>query len=160
MHNAVVRPHIGGVNPYHLGFYIFQKIEREKGLEECFFIREVHDDESALRMYLEEEDMYELNFFEFQKDQKDRVTRVTEVSDKEGWKQVKHQLIKNTGINSIPLIYVNDFDKKKKTLELKHEHDGRDLELNYAEQVIKSIKHIWDGEVKLFTIVEEEMWEI
>ena len=26
MHNAVVRPHIGGVNPYHLGFYIFQKI--------------------------------------------------------------------------------------------------------------------------------------
>ena len=27
-------------------------------------------------------------------------------------------------------------------------------------KVIKSIKHIWDGEVKLFTIVEEEMWEI
>jgi len=160
MHNAVVRPHIGGVNPYHLGFYIFQKIEKEKGLDECFFIREVHDDESALRMYLEEEDMYELNFFEFQKNDKDNVTRVTEVSDKEGWKDVKKQLIKTTGINSIPLIYVSDFDKKNKTLELKHEHDGRDLELNYAEQVIKSIKHIWDGEVKLFTIVEEEMWEI
>ena len=45
MHNAVVRPHIGGVNPYHLGFYIFQKIEKENGLDECFFIREVHDDE-------------------------------------------------------------------------------------------------------------------
>ena len=26
-------------------------IEKEVGLEECFFIREVHDDESALRMY-------------------------------------------------------------------------------------------------------------
>jgi stage V sporulation protein R len=23
-HNAVVRPHIGGVNPYHIGFYIFK----------------------------------------------------------------------------------------------------------------------------------------
>ena len=33
MHNAVVRPHIGGVNPYHLGFYIFQKLEKEYGLE-------------------------------------------------------------------------------------------------------------------------------
>jgi len=160
MHNAVVRPHIGGVNPYHLGFYIFQKIEKEKGLEECFFIREVHDDESALRMYLEEEDMYNLNFFEFQKNEKTGNTNITEVSDKEGWKIVKNQLIKNTGINSIPLIYINDVDKKNKTLELKHEHDGRDLELKYAEEVVKSIKHIWDGEVKLFTIVEEDMWEI
>ena len=51
MHNAVVRPHIGGINPYHLGFYIFQKIEKEHGLEECFFIREVHDDASAFILY-------------------------------------------------------------------------------------------------------------
>ena len=42
--------------------------------------------------------MYNLNIFEFQKNSKDNLTRITEVSDKEGWKKVKHQLIKNTGI--------------------------------------------------------------
>tara|TARA_A100001515_G_C4588740_1_gene215396 strand:+ start:1164 stop:2510 length:1347 start_codon:yes stop_codon:yes gene_type:complete len=160
MHNAVVRPHIGGVNPYHLGFYLFQKIEREMGLEECFFIREVHDDASALRAYLDEEDMVELNFFEHQRDQKTGDTFITEVSDKDGWKKVKQELIRNTGVASIPLIYVSEVNKKLNLLELKHEHDGRDLELNYAEEVVKNIKHIWDGEVKLFTVIEEEIWEI
>ncbi len=160
MHNAVVRPHIGGVNPYHLGFYLFQKIEREMGLEECFFIREVHDDASALRAYLDEEDMIELNFFEHQRDQKTGDTFITEVSDSTGWKKVKQELIRNTGVASIPLIYVSEVNKKLNLLELKHEHDGRDLELNYAEEVVKNIKHVWDGEVKLFTVIEEEIWEI
>ena len=65
MHNAVVRPHIGSINPYHVGFYLFQKIEKEMGLDECFLIREAHDDESAIRMYLDEEDFRELNFFSY-----------------------------------------------------------------------------------------------
>ena len=110
-------------------------------------------------MRITAQDIRELNLFTYSKN-KDSDTYIDEVSDHDDWKEVRNTMLKNTGINSIPLIYVSDFDKKKKTLELKHEHDGRDLELNYAEQVIKSIKHIWDGEVKLFTIVEEEMWEI
>ena len=24
-HNQVIRPHVGGLNPYHLGFYLFKK---------------------------------------------------------------------------------------------------------------------------------------
>ena len=159
MHNAVVRPHIGGVNPYHLGFYIFQKIEKEKGLEECFFIRETHDDVGALRAYLEKEDIHELNFFEYQK-QRSGDTFITEVADDLGWKEVKQQLIKTTGASSIPLIYVDSIKKENNTLVLKHEYDGRDLDLSYAEEVVKSIKLIWDGDVKLFTVIEEEIWEI
>jgi len=159
MHNAVVRPHIGGINPYHLGFYLFQKIEKEKGLDECFFIREVHDDASALRAYLDEEDMVELNFFEHQK-KKDGDHYITEVSDPDGWKQVKREMIRNTGINGIPLIYVSNVNYKTNMLELKHEYDGRDLDLNNAEEVLKNIKQIWSGEVKLFTILEDEAWEI
>jgi len=159
MHNAVVRPHIGGVNPYHLGFYIFQKIEKEKGLEECFFIREIHDDASALRSYLDKSDIQELNFFEFQT-KRDGDTYITEVSDDDAWKEVKKQLIKNTGINGMPLIYVDNVKKENNTLVLKHEYDGRDLDLTYAEEVLKSIKNLWDGDVKLFTVIEDEIWEI
>ena len=79
MHNAVVRPHLGGVNPYHVGFYIFQKIEREEGLERCFEVRETHDDIAAIRLFLDEEDFRELNFFSHQK-QKNGDVIISEVA--------------------------------------------------------------------------------
>ena len=158
MHNAVVRPHLGGVNPYHVGFYIFQKIEREYGLEKCFQIRETHDDVSAIRLYLDEEDFRELNFFGYE-NKKDGSAVISEVSDHDDWRTVRNDLIRNTGINMIPHIYVQSVDKEG-TLILKHEHDGRDLDLDYADNVMSHIRNIWKSEVKLFTIIEEEIWEI
>jgi stage V sporulation protein R len=158
MHNAVVRPHLGGVNPYHVGFYIFQKIEREFGLEKCFEVREIHDDVSAIRLFLDEEDFRELNFFAYQ-NHKDGSASISEVSDHDDWKVVRDQLIKNTGINMIPHIYVDNVDKEG-CLILKHEHDGRDLDLDYADNVINHVKNIWKDDVKLFTIIENEIWEI
>ena len=49
MHNQVVRPHIGAINPYHLGFHLFQKIKERHGIEECFLARETCHDVSFLR---------------------------------------------------------------------------------------------------------------
>ena len=159
MHNAVVRPHIGGVNPYHVGFYIFQKLEREYGLEKCFEVREIHDDIAAIRLFLDEEDFRELNFFSHEK-QKNGDVLISEVADHDGWKTVKNDLIKNVGINTIPHIYVDRVEKDN-TLILKHEHDGRDLEIQYADKVIEHVRNIWRfGEVKLFTIVENDVWEV
>ena len=158
MHNAVVRPHIGGVNPYHLGFYIFQKLEREHGLEKCFEVRETHDDVAAIRLFLDEDDFRELNFFSHQK-QKNGDVVISEVADHDDWKVVRSDLIKNTGINTIPQIYVDRIEKQG-GLVLKHEHDGRDLEIQYAEHVVKHIKNLWGDEVKLYTILEDEIWEV
>lgn len=158
MHNAVVRPHIGGVNPYHLGFYIFQKLEREYGLEKCFEVRETHDDVAAIRLFLDEDDFRELNFFSHQK-QKNGDVVISEVADHDDWRVVRSDLIKNTGINTIPQIYVDRIEKQG-GLVLKHEHDGRDLEIQYAEHVVKHIKNLWGREVKLYTILEEEIWEV
>ena len=31
LHNQVVRPHLGRINPYHLGFKIFKHIEENQG---------------------------------------------------------------------------------------------------------------------------------
>ena len=159
MHNAVVRPHIGGVNPYHVGFYIFQKLEREFGLEKCFEVREIHDDIAAIRLFLDEEDFRELNFFSHQK-QKNGDIVISEVADHDDWKVVRNDLIKNVGINTIPHIYVDRIEKDN-TLILKHEHDGRDLEVKYADKVVSHVKKIWKkGNVKLFTIVENDVWEV
>ena len=72
---------------------------------------------------------------------------------------VRDDLIKNTGINTIPQIYVDRIEKQG-NLVLKHEHDGRDLEINYANEVVKNIQNLWEKEVKLYTILEEEIWEV
>jgi stage V sporulation protein R len=158
MHNAVVRPHIGGINPYHVGFYLFQKIEKEIGLDECFLIREAHDDESAIRMYLDENDFRELNLFTYSKN-KGGETFIDEVSDHDDWKTVRNTLLRNTGVNSIPRIYAHDI-KKDKSLVLKHDHDGRDLDLEYADKVTENVRHLWPEGAVLFTIIEDEIWEI
>ena len=158
MHNAVVRPHLGRVNPYHVGFYIFQKLEKEYGLERCFEVRETSDDVSALRMLLDEEDFRELNFFAYE-NKKDGSAVVSEVVDHDDWKVVRNELIKNTGINMIPHVYVDSIDKEN-TLILKHEHDGRDLDLDYADKVMDHVRNLWPYDAKLYTIIEEEVWEI
>jgi len=156
-HNQVIRPHLGAINPYHLGFYLFNKIEKEKGLDECFFIREVHDDVSAIRLYFEYEDFRDLNLFSYSS-KKDEKT-IDDVSDEEGWKKVKNNLIDNIGTNAMPRVIVSDISTSGELI-LQHMHDGRDLELDYADNVVKSIQGLWDKNVKFFTIIEEDPWEI
>jgi stage V sporulation protein R len=156
-HNQVIRPHIGAINPYHLGFHLFKKIEETEGLDACFFNREVHDDESALRCLLERQDCEELNLFSYS--QKKKGITIDEVSDEDGWKVVRNDLLTNVGVNSIPRIMVKDIDDDG-ALILEHDHDGRDLDLNYAEEVVNHILRLWKGGVRFFTIIEDEVWEI
>jgi stage V sporulation protein R len=156
-HNQVIRPHIGAINPYHLGFHIFKKIEKNSGLDECFFVREVHDDEQALRRFIEREDCEELNLFSYSS-KKSKVT-IDEVSDEDGWKVVKNDLIRNTGVGGIPEISVVETSKYGEII-LEHEHDGRDLELDYADKVLNQIRYLWPKGAKLFTIIEDELWEM
>jgi len=156
-HNQVVRPHLGKINPYNLGFHLFTKMEKNKGLEECFFTREVHDDESAIRNILDREDCEELNLFSYS--HKKKHISIDEISDEDGWKIIKKDLIKSIGSNSIPKMYVKDLERDK-TLILEHEHDGRDLDLRYSEAVVEHVRSLWEFDVKLFTIIEEDTWEI
>jgi stage V sporulation protein R len=96
--------------------------------------------------------MRELNLFQHEKRGKERI--VTKVADDESWKDIKENLIKNTGTSGIPVIKVEDADfGKNRTLQLKHYHDGRDLQLEYAEQTIRHIQNLWEREVVLETEV-------
>ena len=157
-HNQVIRPHMGRINPYHLGFKLFKMIEKEMGLEECFFAREVHHDESFLREYLNDDVCRDMNLFSYSL-KRDAYT-IDEVSDEDGWKLIRADLIKNVGLNSIPKIYVEEVISPDNTLILKHEFDGRELDLEYAEQVCKNIVDLWADPVKFFTIIEDDPWEI
>jgi len=156
-HNQVVCPIVDKVNPYHLGFHIFNKIYKKHGLKECKFVRSNMNDISAIRQFIDEEDLKELGLFTYSK--KKDVESVDNVSDDFEWQEVKDSLILNTGVNNIPIIYVDEL-LDNNTLILKHEHDGRDIDLLHAEEVRNHIEDIWGFDVKIFTMIEDSTWEI
>jgi len=158
LHNQVVRPHLGRINPYHLGFKIFKHIEKNQGFEECLRARETHNDESFIKQYLTQELCKELNLFSYSFHQKEGYNRITDVSGEDSWQRVRDDLIKSVGLNGIPVVLVKEL-KKDGTLILEHEHDGRDLELSEANKVFEHISDLWSGSVKFTTIIEEDAWE-
>jgi stage V sporulation protein R len=169
-HNQVLRPMAGQINPYHLGFKIWEDIYRrhteptreeiekygapaKHGNEKLLEAREVERDTSFLRRYLTEELMREMDLFEYQARGDDLV--IDKVSDKEGWKEVKETLIKNVGTGSIPVIKVEDADfGNNRTLYLKHYHDGRDLQLEYGEKTLSYVYRLWGHECALETTLQ------
>lgn len=179
-HNQVLRPTPGGLNPYHLGFVIWQDIERRwnagdtgrewtddktklvdvstieenetPGRKKIFEVREADRDSSFLRRFLTVDIMRELELFQHEKRGKERI--ITKVSDDENWAGVKETLIQNVGTGSLPVIKVEDADfGRNRTLYLKHYHDGRDLLLEYAEHTLKHVKALWEKDVVLETSV-------
>ena len=158
LHNQVIRPHLGQINPYHLGYKLFQKIIEEKGFEEAMTIREVHNDITFLRFYMDEEFMRDNNYFSYSFDKNKQSSVVDDISDEEGWESVRDAMIKNVGLGRLPVVYVDEIEKDG-TLSIVHEHDGRDMELNYARKVFDFIETLWGDNVKLITMVEDEIWE-
>lgn len=177
-HNQVLRPTPGGLNPYHLGFIIWHDIEKRwnegntgqeynqaaprdiSGLDEnetpgrkkIFEVRRSDRDVSFLRRFLTEDIIRDLDLFQHEKRGKERV--ITKVADEESWVDIKNSLLKSVGMGSIPIIYVEDCDHSgKRTLYLKHEHEGRDLQLEYAERTLEHVTALWGREVVLETIV-------
>ena len=156
-HNQVLRPFTGRINPYHLGFKTFIWIEENLGLEECFIARECHNDASFLRHYLNKELCQELNLFSYSK--KKTKWSIDEISDDEGWKEVRDDLIQTVGLGSLPKIYIEEL-MDDYMLVIKHEHDGRDMDLQYAEKVCEHIIDLWGDDFKLLTVIEDELFEI
>jgi len=158
LHNQVVRPHLGRVNPYHLGYKMFKYIEEKHGFEECLRIRETHNDETFIKSYLNEELCKELNLFSYSFQRREGQNRIVDVSDDSGWRSVRDALISNVGLGGVPVILVKEL-KKDGTLVLLHEHDGRDLELSEANRVFEHINNLWSDNIKFTTVIEDELWE-
>jgi stage V sporulation protein R len=170
-HNQVVRPLKSSLNPYHIGLALWQDIHRrcsesvegtaallenrdELGQTNGLFeIRESDRDSSFFRRHLTEELIRDLNLYEHAAEGGRRTIR--NVADREGWRQVKETLLRNVGMNSVPVIKVEDADfGHRHTLYLVHDHDGRDLELEYTEKTLAYMGQLWGGEVVLKTVLD------
>lgn len=170
-HNQVLCPSPGNINPYHVGMKVWEDIEKrwdhpspdderefgprkQTGMQKIFEVREVDRDVSFLRRFLTEEMVRELKLFEYQTRGNEKV--VSRVADKENWQDIKETLIRNVGMGTIPVIKVEDADfNKNRTLLLTHQHDGRDLHLEYAEKTLQYLAQLWGREVALETTINE-----
>lgn len=146
-HNAVVRPMHGAINPYYVGFKMFQFWYEEKGLDWILEVRRQERDQSFIRRYLNQELCQEMNLFSYEPRSSEYV--ITEVADEAGWKKVRQIFAQSVGLGSIPLIVPEDV--KKGTLVLNHIYDGRELELTYAKETLKYLVDLWGGKVELHT---------
>jgi stage V sporulation protein R len=152
-HNDVVAPMVGGLNPYYIGFKIFQDIEKRFGIEKIFEVRKTERDSSFLRRYLTRDLCEELNLFQYAKKSFDYV--IEEISDEIGWKKIRDHLADTCGIASIPYIRVTDLNRRDLTLTLEHFFDGRELEMSYAKETLKYLQDLWGHKVRLITKTKE-----
>ena len=145
-HNLVVRPHEGSINPYFLGFKMFERLARE-GKEKMLEIRAEERDCSFIRRYLDQQMCQELNLFAYKKRGNELV--VSEKADEEGWKVIRDQIANSCGLGSIPVISISGVEGGDLVLE--HDFDGRELDMGYANETIKYVNKLWGGQVNLKT---------
>ncbi len=171
-HNRVVAPHPGSLNPYYLGVAIWDNILfQEMGvdpasekqyiapsldaLQTLYSIRESERDTSFIRRFLSEDLMRSMDIFEYE--QKGDKQVIKHVSDEQHWQDVKSMLIKNIGVNGMPVIRIMDGDYEgRRTLYLEHEFEGRELRLEEAEKTLEHLQSLWCHEVMLDTTLERK----
>ncbi len=152
LHSGVVSPQRGQINPYYLGYKIFEDIEQRFGREKIFEVRELNNDVSFLRNYLTEELCEELDLFVFELQDEEDWT-ITE----KRWERVRDQLVGNMTNSGFPYIVVTDGDyRRNRELYLTHRHEGTDLDVRYARKVLEYVYKLWGRPVHLATRVDDD----
>lgn len=169
LHSGVVSPSRGQLNPYYLGYKIYEDIEKRwnnptkeeiekfgrkpgEGMAKLFEVREVDNDVSFLRNYLTEELCEELDLFVYELIDEEDWT-ITE----KRWERVRDQLVANMTNFGFPYIEVVDGDYDgNRELYLRHRHEGADLDMKYARKVLEYVYKLWGRPVHLETKVEED----
>ena len=171
-HNQVVQPAPGEVNPYHVGLAVWDDIRRrcEEPTDEeieydgqmprdpsevMFEVRESDRDVSFLRRFLSQKLVRDMQLLLYNRSGDKYV--VTKVADEENWREIKDKLIQFVGMGSVPVLKIVDADfGRTRKLLLRHEYDGRDIELNYAAKSLGHLHRLWGREVVLSTTLDGE----
>ncbi len=156
-HSDVVRPHAAEqqaslvVNPYHLGFSIWESIVAEHGVERAFQIRAEDDDFGFVRNYLSEELAEDLKLFRYEATA-DGAVRVQD-NDIDALRETMLTPKYNFGAPAVLAKHVGGDG----SLDLYHEAvtDGRGLDLERAERVLDYIHRMWRRPIRLETIDAE-----
>jgi stage V sporulation protein R len=157
-HSDVVRPLASGetvglgVNPYHLGFSLWEKIVEQEGLEAARRIMREDDDFAFIRNHLTAERARELQLFTYREEPSGGALKVSQPD-----LAALHDAILGPRYNfGAPTIAVSAV-RVDGALELQHEHrsDGRGLDTERATRVLEYVQRIWRRPVRLHTVDEK-----
>lgn len=161
-HSDVVSPYAADsqvalkLNPYHVGYVMWEHIIETGGLDAARDIMIQEDDFGFIRNYLSRELAEKMRLFSF------TAKRNGEIRVGESSLDALHENILAPKFNfGAPRVVVDEL-KKDGSLILRQESDidGRGLELERARQVLKYIAAIWRRPVKLLTLdgSDREVW--
>jgi stage V sporulation protein R len=168
----------GQLNPYKLGVELYRHIQERwdrgmfgkewddcddlaarrnwnrrtnQGREKLFEVRKNYNDVTFIDEFLTEEfvaaqKMYSFGF----NDKRDR----WEIETRK-FKEVKSKLLFALTNAGQPFIHVVDSNHENRgELLLKHDHQGGDLRVDYAREVLTSMQRVWKRPVELHTVLE------
>jgi stage V sporulation protein R len=155
-HSDVVRPHASGeqtalsVNPYHLGFTLWEHIVEKQGLEHARRVMCEEDDFGFIRNFLDGELAEKLDLFVYEARQDDEI----KVASRD-LNAVREAILApkfNFGAPRVAAVELKDDG----SLILSHEHasDGRGLDAARARKVLEYTRRAWRRPVRLHTVNE------
>ncbi len=153
-HSDVVRPIAAdqqvalSINPYHLGFSMWEKIVATQGIEAARSIMEQDDDFGFIRNHLTRELAEELELFRFNA-RSDGQVKVLE-HELTGLHEALLSSKYNFGAPTVAATHV----RSDGTLELTHDNsiDGRGLDLERSRKVLDYVQRVWRRPIVLTTI--------
>ena len=151
-HSDVVRPFASGkeaalaINPYHLGFSIWESIVERHGLAKAMEVRRDEDDFGFIRNWLDRELAEQAGLFVYR--ESDAEIRVAS----RDLAAVREAILAPKFNYGAPRVAATEL-KHDGTLTLTHDHasDGRGLDVTRAKRVLDYVHRMWRRPVKLAT---------
>lgn len=167
LHTGVLAPSRTNLNPYYLGFKIWEDIERRwnnptpedlargrekgQGQAKIFEVRETDNDVSFLRNYLTKDLVKELDLYLYRKEGDEWV-----IVEKD-WTKVRDGIVASMTNFGYPYLVIDDADfHKNSELYLKHLFEGQEMDLAYADKTLSYVYQIWGRPVHLETVYDEK----
>lgn len=166
LHSSVLSPSRTSLNPYYLGFKMFEDIERRwnnpsreeqdrlgrkpgGGLQKIFEIREMDNDVSFLRNYLTRDLIKDLDLYLYKKEGDEWV-----IVEK-NWEKVRDGIVASLNNFGSPYLVVDNGDYHgNRELYIVHAFEGQDLDMNYAEKTLQHVYLLWGRPVHLETVYD------
>jgi stage V sporulation protein R len=155
-HSDVVRPFASGreaslsINPYHLGFTLWEHIVETHGLAKAMEVRRDEDDFGFIRNWLGRELAETSGLFVYEEKENEEIRVTTRDLD-----AIREAILAPKFNYGAPRVAAVEL-KPDGSLELAHDHasDGRGLDAARARKVLEYVRRVWRRPVRLRTVDE------
>ncbi len=178
-HSGTVAMRPGQLNPYKIGLELFRNIEERwnkgrfgkdwldcedaaqrhdwdtgagLGLEKVFQVRQTHNDITFIDNFLTEDFCRDNGLFAYEYDKRSKQFLI----DSRQFAVIKQKLLFMLSNRGEPRIMVTDGNHGNRgELELTHQHEGVDIQVDWASGVLANLSRIWGRPVHLVTALED-----